>query len=169
MSKLVHTIWSFEDRKHLAGIIMDPARVPAGTRVHFTGGKRTAGQNTRMWGTLTSISEQTLWYGVRLAPEDWKDIFSAGLKSARVVPNLEGNGFVVLGLHTSNLSTEEADNLQEMIYEFGARRGVVFNEPRASPGLPPPDLSEREIERSQSRIRALFAAAGEDLDKDVEF
>lgn len=137
MSKQVHTIVSFEDREHLCSVIMDPQRVPAGSRVHFTGGKRTLGQNTRLWGTLTSISEQVKWHGLTLEPEDWKDLFSAGLKSAHIVPNLEGNGFVVLGLHTSNLSREEADNLQEMIYQFGAEHGVVFKEPRDPPGVAP--------------------------------
>lgn len=144
MSKPVHTILSFDDRRHLSGIIMDPGRVPSGTRVHFTSGKRTLGQNTRMWGTLTSISEQVLWHGIRLEPEDWKLIFTAALKTARIVPNLDGNGFVVLGVSTSSMSRDEIDNLQEMIYHFGATHGVTFNEPRDPPGLAP--SGPRELE-----------------------
>jgi hypothetical protein len=173
MSKPVHSIWSHDDRKYLASVIMDPSRVPAGTRVHFTGGRRTNGQNLRMWGTLTSISEQVTWHGLKLEPEDWKLIFSSALKTARIVPNLDGNGFVVLGVSTSSMSRDEIDNLQEMIYHFGATHGVTFNEPRDPPGLAPTGPregpSEREIERSQSRIKALFAATGEDIDEGPGF
>ena len=137
MSKTVHSVWSHEDRKHLASVIMDPARVPAGTRVHFTGGKRTLGQNTRLYGTLTSVSEQVLLQGETLTPEEWKDWFSAHLKLQRLVPNMDRNGFIALGLSTSELSREQFDDLQEMVYEFGARMGVTFKEPRSPPGLPP--------------------------------
>lgn len=153
MSKAVHTITSPDERAHIAGIIMDPSRVPVGTRIHFTGGKRTPGQNIRMWGTLTSISEQVIWHGIKLEPEDWKIIFTAALKTARIVPNLDENGFVVLGVPTSSMSRDELDNLQEMIYQFGATHGVTFKDPRDPPGLEPsPPIGQ--IESPQRYLRA---------------
>lgn len=138
MSKSIHTVLSFDDRKHLSSIIMDPQRVPAGTRVHFTGAKRTLGQNTRLWGTATTLSEKARWHGQELSPRDWINLAIGSLKSARIVPNLDGDGFVVLGVSSSDLSREEADNVQEQIYELGARFRVTFNEPRDPPGLAPP-------------------------------
>lgn len=118
-------------------MILDPDRVPYGCRIHFSTAKRTIGQNTRLFGTLTSVSEQVLLQGEKLTPEEWKDWFSAHLKLQRLVPNMDKNGFIALGVKTSELSREQFDNLQEMVYEFGARMGVTFKEPRSPPGLPP--------------------------------
>lgn len=159
MSKAVRTILSAEDRKHLCSIIMDQAKAPSGTRVHFTGGKRTLGQNTRLWGTATTLSDEVLWHGQRLSPRDWINFGIASLKNARIVPNLDGDGFVVLGGSTSDMSRDQLDNLQEQIYEIGSRFGVVFKEPRDPPGLAPtgprylepPTINhdEREFERPE--------------------
>ncbi len=58
--------------------------------------KRSDAQNRRLWAMLTDVSQQVEWHGQKLAPEDWKHIFSASLKQQRAVPGLDG-GFVVLG------------------------------------------------------------------------
>lgn len=134
----VRAIWSNEDRDFLCKIIR---HARPGTRVEMKEVKRTLGQNTRMWGTLTSISDQVIWHGQRLSSEDWKHLFTAALKRARIIPNLDGDGFVVLGVSTSDMSRDEIDNLQEAIYAFGAERGVKFNDPREAPpdrALPAP-------------------------------
>lgn len=132
-TRALHVIWSPEDRSHLARVIMDPQRAPNGSRIEFKAMARTLGQNTRLWGTLTSISEQVTWHGVKLMPEDWKILFVAKIMKLRIVPNLDGDGFVALGASTSEMSRDQFDNLQEAIYEFGAAAGVAFKEPRETP------------------------------------
>lgn len=82
--------------------------------------------NARMWAMLTDISQQVDWYGKRLTPEDWKHLFSSTLRKLEVVPNLEGTGFVALGLSTSSMSRREMAELQELMEAFGAERGVRF-------------------------------------------
>ncbi len=75
------------------------AAAPCGTQVQFKVSRRTNDQNAKMWACLTDISEQVKWHGVRLRPDDWKLMFLDQLKQEmRVVPNLDGNGFVNLGL-----------------------------------------------------------------------
>ena len=83
--------------------------------------------NARMWAMLTDISEQVDWYGKKLSPTDWKHLFSSTLRKLEVVPNLEGTGFVALGLSTSNMSRREMAELQELMEAFGAERGVRFS------------------------------------------
>lgn len=83
--------------------------------------------NARMWAMLTEISEQVDWYGKKLSPHDWKHVFTASLRKLDVVPNLDGTGFVALGLSTSNMTRREMAELQELMEAFGAEKGVRFS------------------------------------------
>ena len=47
-------------------------------------------------------------------------------REVRMVPNLDGNGFVSLGRSSSDLSKEEFSGLLDVVYEWGARNGVTF-------------------------------------------
>jgi hypothetical protein len=106
------------------------SKAPSGTRVEFKAAKRTLPQNDRMWALLTDIACQLPWHGVKLTPDDWKLIFLDGLKrELRLVPNLEGNGFVNLGRSSSDLSKQEMSDLMELIAAFGATHGVKFSDP----------------------------------------
>ena len=106
--------------------------VPKDTRIEFKGPKRTLPQSDRMWAMLTEVSAQVVWYGKKLAPEDWKLMMLEGLKrELRVVPNIDGTGFVNLNQSSSDLSISEMSDLIELIFEFGARHGVQFHEPEA--------------------------------------
>ena len=89
---------------------------------------RTLEQNARMWATLTDISEQVVWHGLKLTPEEWKHVFTATLKGQKTVPNLDGTGFVILGQSTRTMSKKEFSNLLELAYAFGAEQGVKWSE-----------------------------------------
>jgi len=89
---------------------------------------RSLEQNAKLWPLLHEIAEQVDWYGEKLTAEDWKDIFTASLRKAKVVPNLDSSGFVVLGLSSSRLTKTEFSDLIELILAFGAEKGVQFAE-----------------------------------------
>lgn len=103
-------------------------RLPHGTRVEFKAPRRSIDQNSLMWQRLTEVSEQVEWYGQKLSPEDWKDVFSASLRKARVVPGIDGGSFVPLGMRTSDMTKQEMTDLIELIGAFGAERNVVFRD-----------------------------------------
>ena len=103
-------------------------KAPPGTRLEFKKAKRTLEQNALLWSRLTEIARKVEWYGEKLTAEDWKDVFSAALRKARIVPALEGTGYVQLGFHTSDMSKEEMNNMLALIDAFAAEKGVVFNE-----------------------------------------
>lgn len=86
---------------------------------------RSLEQNARLWAMLTDISKQVEWYGHRLTPDEWKDVFSASLKRTKFVPGLDG-GFVVCGQSTSKMTIAEMCEMQELMEAFGAQRGVRF-------------------------------------------
>lgn len=98
-----------------------------GTRVQFMDAQRTLEQNSRMWACLAEIAEQVEWYGRRLEPEDWKDVFTAALRKALVVPGIDRGTFVALGLHTSKMSKQEFSDLLELINAFAAEHNVQFS------------------------------------------
>lgn len=105
-------------------------KAPAGTIVEFKESKRTSDQNARMWAMLTEVARQVPWHGVKLSADDWKLIFMDALnQEMRLVPNLNGNGFINLGRSSSRLTKAEFGDLMTLIEEFGARHDVKFNEP----------------------------------------
>lgn len=85
--------------------------------------QRTIDQNALMWVTLREISRIVEWYGQKLKPEEWKDVFTAAIRQQRAVPGLNG-GVVMLGLHTSRMSKEEMSELIDLINSFAAEHGV---------------------------------------------
>lgn len=100
-------------------------KAPDNYRVEISEPRRSNDQNSLMWVYLTEISRQVKWHGLTLSPEDWKDVLSAGLKrEVRTVPNIDGNGFVALGMRTSTLTKAEMTDLIELILHFAAREGV---------------------------------------------
>ncbi len=86
---------------------------------------RSRDQNKALWAALDEISEQLDWHGMKYAAEDWKDYFMHALKRARWMPAEEG-GMVPVGMSTSRLSHADFSDLLEVVHEFGARHGVVF-------------------------------------------
>jgi hypothetical protein len=125
MTREVVQIKSKMDREKIARWA---AGVPDGTTVEFRAPRRTLDQNALLWSLLGQISKQIEWYGQKLSSEDWKDIMSASLRRARVVPGIDAGTFVPLGMRTSQMTKEEISELLELIYAFGAERGVEFRE-----------------------------------------
>ena len=102
---------------------------PDGQVVTFAEPRRNSDQNARMWAMLADISRQVDWYGKRLSSEDWKHLFTSSLRRLEVVPNLDGTGFVALGLSTSRMSKREMSDLIELMFAFAAERDVSWSDP----------------------------------------
>lgn len=104
---------------------------PYGTRISFRTGRRSLPQNDRLWAMLTAVSLQVDWYGRKLKPDEWKDVFTASLRRQVVVPSIEGDSFVALGHSTSAMSKQELSDLMDLIAAFGAEHGVKFGDDNA--------------------------------------
>lgn len=126
MSRHLVTLNSNADRQRAVKII---AAAPDRTRVEFKAAKRSIPQNDRFWAMLTDISHQLPWHGQKLVPDDWKLIFLAALKrELRIVPNLDGTGFVNLGRSSSDLSKSEMSDLMELMTAFAIEKGVTLHD-----------------------------------------
>lgn len=87
--------------------------------------ERNLDQNAAMWSALRAISEQVVWHGSKLTPENWKDMMTASLRGQKAVPGIDG-GFVVLGSGTRRMLKRDMSDLLDLIYAFGAEHGVRF-------------------------------------------
>lgn len=107
------------------------ANAPADAVVTFSRLKRSGDQNKYLHALITDVASQVEWAGSKRDVEAWKDIFTAALRSANhgldVVPGING-GFVLLGMHTSQMTVAEVADLITLIQAFGAEHGVRFHE-----------------------------------------
>lgn len=126
MSRATIILDSLANRKRAAHWAMN---LPFGTRCEFKETKRSVPQNDRMWAALTDIANQMTWHGVKLSADDWKLVFLDALKrEVRMVPNIDGNGFVNLGRSSSDLSKGEMSDLLELINAFAAKHEITLND-----------------------------------------
>jgi hypothetical protein len=107
------------------------AEAPEGYIVQVSEPTRNGSQNALLWAILDDISNQVVWHGQKLSPDDWKHVLSATLKKSRIAPGIDG-GFVVLGLATSRMTKAEFSELLELCYAFGSEQGVVWSEQEAT-------------------------------------
>lgn len=91
--------------------------------------RRTILQNKKLWPMLTDVSNQVIYHGKRYNNDDWKMIFTGGLRKLEYAPCTTGKGLIQLGSSTSVMNKKEFSELIEFIYEFGARHDVAWSEP----------------------------------------
>lgn len=131
MSRVTVILTGREVRERVCRWVMS---APVNTRVELKESKRSIPQNDRMHAMLTDIAVQASWHGVKLAKDDWKLIFLEALwrsrgETLRLVPNLDGTGFVALDARSSSdLSKDEMTDLIELMFHFGAQRAIQFHE-----------------------------------------
>lgn len=115
-----------EARRRAAAYCMT---APEGSIAEFKDATRTFEQNSKLWPMLDDISKQVEWYKNWLSREEWKDFFSAIILKQKVVPNMEGTGFIAVGGRTSKMGKKMFSEMIELIYAFGSEHGVVWSEP----------------------------------------
>ncbi len=99
---------------------------PIGHVVKISEPTRSLDANWKLWAMLTDLENQCNWHGVKLTAAEWKDLLSAGLVKSKVVPNIDGSGFVILGQRTSKMTTKQFSELLDLVGLFGDSRGVKW-------------------------------------------
>ena len=96
--------------------------------------KRSLPQNAIIHAVIGEIAKQARHVGSRLDAEDFKRLLvhqfakEIGLDAGRIVPSLDGTGFVQLGMQTRNFTKEQASEFLEWLYAWAAQNGVEINE-----------------------------------------
>jgi adenylate kinase family enzyme len=103
--------------------------VATGSKVVFHGPGRTIPQNDALHAAIGDIARQRDYHGVKLPVREWKLLFLDALdREVRMLPNLDGTGFVSVGKSTSDLSKDEFTGLLSVVYEWGNRNGIEWSD-----------------------------------------
>lgn len=110
------------------------AEAPANWIAKFAPETRRDAQNRKLWPMLADIQKQVP--GMELfTTEDIKlRMLNAMGAEMRFLPALEGQGIFPVGLKSSTLTVEQFSGLIELLYEFGARHGVKWTDPKERDG-----------------------------------
>lgn len=76
--------------------------------------KRSLQANKLMWVKLNELERTRKWHGRKLAASNWKHLITAGMEQKVVVPNIAGDGFVILGKATSNMTVKQMNQVIEI-------------------------------------------------------
>jgi len=104
-------------------------RAPAGWVATFRPATRSDEQNRKLWPMLEDIRRQVPGMA-EFHRDDIKLRFLNKLGvEMRWLPELEGVGAFPVGLRSSTLTKDQFSLLLELLFEFGARHGVVWSDP----------------------------------------
>lgn len=106
---------------------------PDGFTVEIRPPRRTDDASRAMHAKLRDIAKQVPWCGAMLSTEDWKRIATAMLKKDKFVRDVDdkgqpGNGLIVIGAQTRDMSGKEISLVIGWCDWFGAQHGVVWSD-----------------------------------------
>ena len=112
---------------------------PWGKVVTIADPTRSSETNAKLHAMFADIAKQCEFMGQKWAAEDWKrllvDAFARVMQQAgtplrhggKIVPSLDGGGFVQLGIQTRKLLKKEASEFIEYLHAYGAENGVRWS------------------------------------------
>jgi len=114
---------------------------PAGFMVQISEPKRKDVQNAKIHAMIGDIAKQCMFMGKKMDSDDWKrllvDMFAKVMRDlgtplhhdGRVIPSLDFERVVQLGIQTRDFYVKEAAEFIEYLYAFGADNLVIWSEP----------------------------------------
>ncbi len=116
------------------------AEQPLGNMVVFSEPTKRRIQEERYHAMCGDIAKQCTFMGKRWDKDDWKrllvDAFAKAMREigeplhhdGRVIPSLDGERVVQLGIQTSGFFVKEASAFIEYLFAYGAAEGVEWSE-----------------------------------------
>lgn len=89
-------------------------------------------QEEKYHAMIGEIATQAQHLGAKWSAEDWKrllvDLFAkeTGLQGGKIIPSLDGQGIVQLGLQTRNFTKEQAMEFITFLEAWGTNNGIIF-------------------------------------------
>jgi hypothetical protein len=103
-------------------------------RMEIKAESKSRDQEEKYHAMLGEIATQAQHLGAKWSTEDWKrllvDLFAkeTGLQGGKIIPSLDGQGIVQLGLQTRNFTKEQAMDFITFLEAWGVNNGIFFKE-----------------------------------------
>lgn len=119
--------------------VKDSLKAGKQLRMEIKAESKSRNQEEKYHAMLGEIATQAQHLGAKWSTEDWKrllvDLYAkeTGLEGGKIIPSLDGQGIVQLGLQTRNFTKEQAMDFITFLDAWGASNGIFFKDvaPRA--------------------------------------
>lgn len=114
--------------------VKDTLKAGKQLRMEIKAESKSRDQEEKYHAMLGEIATQAQHLGAKWSTEDWKrllvDLFAkeTGLQGGKIIPSLDGQGIVQLGLQTRNFTKEQAMEFITFLEAWGASNGIIFKE-----------------------------------------
>lgn len=114
--------------------VKDSLKAGKALRLEIKAQSRSEEQNAKYHAMLSDIAIQAQHLGAKWSAEDWKrllvDLFAkeTGLQGGKIIPSLDSNGIVQLGLQTRDFTKEQAMEFITFLEAWGATNGIIFKD-----------------------------------------
>lgn len=102
--------------------------------LEIKGASKSREQEEKYHAIIGDIAKQAQHMGAKWDAEDWKRLLvhefckDKSMPTAKVIPNLSGDGIVQLGMQTRKFTKEQASEFVEFLLAWCANNGVELNE-----------------------------------------
>jgi hypothetical protein len=103
-------------------------------RMEIKAESKSRDQEEKYHAMLGEIAEQASHIGAKWDAEDWKRLLVDKFvreelsEVTKVIPNLDNNGIVQLGMQTRNFTKEQAMDFITFLESWGAENGIIFKD-----------------------------------------
>ena len=103
-------------------------------RMEIKAESKSRDQEQKYHAMLGEIAEQASHIGAKWDAEDWKRLLVDKFvreelsEVTKVIPNLDNNGIVQLGLQTRNFTKEQAMDFITFLEAWGASNGIIYKD-----------------------------------------
>jgi hypothetical protein len=103
-------------------------------RMEIKAQSRSDEQSAKYHAMINEIAKQAQHLGAKWSMEDWKRLLVDKFvreelsEVTKVIPNLDNNGIVQLGLQTRNFTKEQAMDFITFLEAWGANNGIIFKD-----------------------------------------
>lgn len=112
--------------------VKDSLKAGKQLRMEIKAESKSRNQEEKYHAMLGEIATQAQHLGAKWSTEDWKrllvDLYAkeTGLEGGKIIPSLDGQGIVQLGLQTRNFTKEQAMEFITFLEAWGASNGIIF-------------------------------------------
>lgn len=91
--------------------------------------RRTLDQNARLWSIATDISKSGKeWGGLKLSKANWFRLLVAAVYGQKMVPSLDGNGFVFVDARTSRMTKAQISEVIAFAESWCVSEGIELSD-----------------------------------------